>query len=93
MTPENTQFIHSLIPGAKATHKQYGIPASVTIAQAVLESGWGKSKLTKIANKLFGIKADRGWQGERCMMPTTEYVHGHKLIANPPDLGLDEDYA
>ena len=84
MIPENTKFIASLVSGAKATQKLYGVPASVTIAQAILESGWGKSGLTKKANNLFGIKADKSWKGEVCIMPTTEYFHGKKMTVNAP---------
>nr|SUY22553.1 mannosyl-glycoprotein endo-beta-N-acetylglucosamidase [Clostridioides difficile] len=37
---------------------------SITIGQAILESGWGNSKLTKQSNNLFGIKADKAWKGK-----------------------------
>lgn len=43
---------------------QYGIPASITLAQGILESGAGAGELTKKANNHFGIKCHRGWQGE-----------------------------
>lgn len=43
--------------------KQYGIPASITLAQGILESGAGKSMLTRNANNHFGIKAFGGWTG------------------------------
>lgn len=66
-------FINSIAPGAVALQKQYGVLASITIAQAILESGWGKSKLTVDANNLFGIKADSRWNGEVCLMRTAEY--------------------
>lgn len=44
--------------------KKYGIPASITLAQGILESGAGKSKLTANANNHFGVKAGSSWNGE-----------------------------
>jgi hypothetical protein len=41
----------------------YGIPASITIAQAILESSDGNSPLAKYANNHFGIKCHKGWEG------------------------------
>lgn len=43
--------------------RAYGVPASITIAQGILESGAGKSGLTRNANNHFGIKAFGGWKG------------------------------
>lgn len=43
--------------------KQYGIPASITLAQGILESGAGKSTLPQNANNHFGVKAYGGWTG------------------------------
>lgn len=43
--------------------KQYGIPASITLAQGILESGAGKSALTRNTNNHFGVKAYGGWTG------------------------------
>lgn len=48
---------------ALAQEKQYGIPASITLAQGILESGAGKSMLTQNANNHFGVKALGGWTG------------------------------
>ena len=52
-------FILSVAPGARESQRKTGVPASVTLAQAILESDWGRSKLTREANNLFGIKAHR----------------------------------
>ena len=49
---------------AKNNMKQHGIPASITLAQGILESGAGKGKLAQTANNHFGIKCHTGWNGE-----------------------------
>ena len=43
---------------------QYGIPASITLSQGILESGAGMGELTLKANNHFGIKCHTGWQGD-----------------------------
>lgn len=49
---------------AKKNMKDHGIPASITLAQGILESGAGKGKLAQAANNHFGIKCHTGWTGE-----------------------------
>jgi len=44
--------------------KAYGVPASITLAQGILESGSGRSELTLKSNNHFGIKCHRGWNGD-----------------------------
>jgi flagellum-specific peptidoglycan hydrolase FlgJ len=44
---------------------KFGIPASITIAQGILESGAGRADLTMRSNNHFGIKCHKGWKGER----------------------------
>ena len=44
---------------------QYGIPASITLAQGILESGAGRGELTRRANNHFGIKCHSSWKGDR----------------------------
>jgi LysM repeat protein len=55
-TPQE-QFIASIGEAAVESQDKTGIPASVTIAQAILESYWGSSRLSRDANNYFGIKA------------------------------------
>lgn len=52
--------------------KKLNILPSVTIAQAILESGWGKSELAKNAHNLFGIKAGKDWKGKTYSKKTKE---------------------
>ncbi|KUP23227.1 glycoside hydrolase family 73 protein [Paenibacillus sp. DMB5] len=70
----NAEFIARIVPFAIADMQRSHIPASLTIAQAALESGWGNSGLTVKANNLFGIKGS-GPAGSIAVR-TTEYLNG-----------------
>jgi hypothetical protein len=61
LTP--AQFLAAAVPGAQQGWRDYGVPASVTIAQAVLESGWGRSSLSTVDKNFFGIKCQNGRYG------------------------------
>ena len=50
---------------AVAEMNQYGIPASITLAQGVLESGNGNSELARKARNHFGIKCHNSWEGKK----------------------------
>jgi flagellum-specific peptidoglycan hydrolase FlgJ len=71
-------FIGEIAPGAIAAQRKYGVPASVTIAQAIDESGWGQSTLATKDHNLFGIKGT-GPAGSD-PLPTQEYQNG-QLVA------------
>ena len=73
-TPE--AFIAALQPAAIASMHDFKIPASFTLAQGALESGWGKSKLATLAKNLFGVKADASWHGDVLPMETREFING-----------------
>ncbi|HWN61278.1 MAG TPA: glycoside hydrolase family 73 protein, partial [Streptosporangiaceae bacterium] len=75
-------FIAQVAPGALAAQRQYGIPAAVTIAQAIDESGWGQSLLASQDNNLFGIKGT-GPAGS-VVRPTQEYQNGQTVTVNAP---------
>ncbi len=67
------EFIDSIKDGAIESYKKYHVLPSLTIAQAILESGWGKSA---IGNNLFGIKAGSNWTGKTQTVRTSEYGSG-----------------
>jgi hypothetical protein len=71
MTQEQQNFIDKVKDGAIHTMQKYGVMASMTIAQSILESGWGKTALAQNANNLFGIK--RHGSENYVSMPTREY--------------------
>jgi flagellum-specific peptidoglycan hydrolase FlgJ len=75
-------FIAKVAPGALAAQRQYGIPASVTIAQAIDESGWGQSLLATQDNNLFGIKGT-GPAGS-VVRSTQEFQNGQDVTINAP---------
>ena len=59
-----TQYIDKYSKIAVREMNRVGIPASITLAQGILESGDGNSTLARKANNHFGIKCHKGWQGE-----------------------------
>ena len=57
-------YIKKFAPAAVKNMRFYRIPASITLAQGVLESGYGEGTLAKKANNHFGIKCHKGWKGK-----------------------------
>lgn len=81
MTEEQSAFLKMAVPAAQYSMRSYGVPASITIAQAILESGWGQSELAKDANNFFGIKAPAYVAPDQYdEFPTAEYVGGKMVI-------------
>jgi peptidoglycan hydrolase FlgJ len=77
-TPE--AFVSHLWPHAKRTADQLGVKPEALLAQAALETGWGKHMISgadgRNSYNLFGIKADSRWKGERVATETIEYRDG-----------------
>lgn len=48
---------------AMEQQRKYGVPATITLAQGIVESGCGTSRLTRMSNNHFGIKAHKAWKG------------------------------
>ena len=65
--------------------KEYKIPASITLAQGILESGSGNSRLARIANNHFGIKCHKGWTGKTFTMDDDEKDECFRKYKNPAD--------
>jgi hypothetical protein len=63
-TYTTTAYILKFKTIAIAEMNKFGIPASITLAQALLESGTGNSDLAKYANNHFGIKCTSDWKGK-----------------------------
>ena len=84
LSKKQSEFLSKIVPIAQrqALLHGYKLYPSVTIAQAIHESGWGTSKKMVAANALFGIKVGSGtkfggsWHGEAYKTGTTEYYDG-----------------
>jgi flagellar protein FlgJ len=74
------QFVSRMLPAAQRASEASGVPAQLIMAQAALESGWGRREIRagdgSNSYNLFGIKADRSWKGPVVETTTTEYVNG-----------------
>lgn len=74
------RFMDQLAGPARAASRTTGVPAELILAQAALETGWGKHEIPTVdggnSHNLFGIKAGSQWQGETTDIVTTEYVAG-----------------
>lgn len=81
-------FVSALIEPAKQAEKSLGVPFQVVIAQAALETGWGKKiivdKNGESSNNLFNIKADKRWQGDHVTKDTLEFEQGAMVKKSAP---------
>ncbi len=73
-------FVRALAPHAAVAAKELGVSVRALLAQAALETGWGKHLPShgdgSSSNNLFGIKAGSSWNGDKVSVPTLEYEHG-----------------
>lgn len=74
------RFMDQLEGPAHAASQTTGVPAELILAQAALETGWGKHEIPTAnggnSYNLFGIKAGSQWRGETTDVVTTEYIDG-----------------
>jgi len=88
-TPKNTTknaaelYIEKYNAVAKQEMDRHGIPASITLAQGILESGSGNGELTVKSNNHFGIKCHSGWKGQRVYHDDDKDKECFRKYANP----------
>lgn len=74
------EFIAAMLPMAEKAAQKIGVDPRYLVAQAALETGWGKSIIRQqdgsSSHNLFGIKAHNSWDGESARVLTTEYKGG-----------------
>ncbi|WPN96782.1 flagellar assembly peptidoglycan hydrolase FlgJ [Pseudomonas sp. MUP55] len=74
------EFVATMLPMAKAAAERIGIDPKYLVAQAALETGWGKSVMRaedgSSSHNLFGIKAGQSWQGGQARAITSEFRDG-----------------
>ncbi len=77
---DRTEFVTKLLPVAQQIAEQSGIPGEHLIAQAAVETGWGQHMIHAVngqnSHNLFGIKANRDWQGNKTLIDSVEYSDG-----------------
>ncbi len=76
-------FVTHLWPDARQAAAELGVSPELLLAQAALETGWGKKIIQQASgissHNLFNIKADRRWKGERTGVDTLEYLDGQMV--------------
>lgn len=70
---------------AQSNMKKYGIPASIILGQAILESGAGTGALSEQANNHFGIKCHKEWLGESVRYDDDSIAECFRKYNNPSD--------
>ncbi|MBP3253246.1 MAG: glucosaminidase domain-containing protein [Bacteroidales bacterium] len=74
---------------ALENERQYGVPASITLAQGIIESGSGRSTLAKEGNNHFGIKCHGTWNGERMYKDDDKKDDCFRVYANAEESFTD----
>jgi flagellar protein FlgJ len=90
------QFVATMLPLAKEAAARIGVDPSVLVAQAALETGWGKSIMRQqdgsSSYNLFGIKAQGGWKGPEARAITSEFRDG-QMVKETADFRSYDSYA
>jgi len=78
-TPKD--FIKKMRPYAEDAASKLGVPVNVLLAQSALETGWGNKVIQhdngQSSHNLFGIKANKQWDGQHARVSSLEYVNGN----------------
>jgi flagellar protein FlgJ len=77
------EFVNAMLPMAKEAADRIGVDPRYLVAQAALETGWGKSVMRaqdgSSSHNLFGIKATSSWQGDSARAITSEFRNGEMV--------------
>ena len=77
------EFVNTMLPMAKEAAARIGVDPRYLVAQAALETGWGKSVMRaqdgSSSHNLFGIKAGRSWKGDSARAITSEFRNGEMV--------------
>ena len=76
-------YIKKYAPAATKNMRFFKIPASITLAQGILESGYGEGTLAKKANNHFGIKCHKEWKGKSITHDDDEKGECFRSYKNP----------
>jgi len=90
------EFIAAMLPMAEKAADKIGVDPRYLVAQAALETGWGKSIIRQqdgsSSHNLFGIKTHNTWDGESARVLTTEY-RGGKAVKEAASFRAYESFA
>jgi flagellar protein FlgJ len=90
------EFVATMLPMAEAAAEKIGVDPRYLVAQAALETGWGKSIIRtrdgESSHNLFGIKSHNSWDGESARVLTTEYKGG-KAVKEAASFRAYDSYA
>ena len=77
------EFVNTMLPMAKEAAARIGVDPRYLVAQAALETGWGKSVMRaqdgSSSHNLFGIKAGSSWKGDSARAITSEFRNGEMV--------------
>lgn len=77
------EFVNAMLPMAKEAADRIGVDPRYLVAQAALETGWGKSVMRQAdgssSHNLFGIKASQNWKGDSARAITSEFRNGEMV--------------
>lgn len=90
------EFVATMLPMAEAAAEKIGVDPRYLVAQAALETGWGKSIIRtrdgESSHNLFGIKSHNSWSGDSARVLTTEYKGG-KAVKESANFRAYDSYA
>lgn len=87
------EFVRNLLPIAERAAEKIGLDPKAMVAQAAVETGWGQYLIHsgdgQNSHNLFGVKASRGWQGDKNYIDTLEFDNGTAQKTKAPFRAYD----